>query len=191
VLDAIAVGDIALVDDYLPAGTSPARKGLPVMRSIVNTVVALRHGEHVTDAAEQAGHAAGLASRPQFERLVSKYLHSLVVQDRAAAETALEEIARTWSSTPWIRSWTDPIIKDLGMMLHGLVALGDSQWPDIGWVADGARAYSPALAEMVRSFPALTQTPTPVVTFTGPTAIANDILRDSPLRAHPTAADTA
>lgn len=181
VLEAIAVGDTALVDAYLPAGTPPAGKGLPVMRSIVNTVVALRHGEHVTAAAEQALHAAGLASRPQFERLVSGYLHALVVQDRAAAETALEEIARTWSSTPWLRAWKDPIVKDLAMMLHGLVALGRSRFDGIDRVADGARAYSPALAQMVGSVGTMPQPPTPVVAFTGPCAVANGILRERPL----------
>lgn len=181
VLDALAVGDAALVDQYLPAGTPQASKGLPVMRSIVNTVVAVRHGEHATEAAEQTLHAAGLASRPQFERLVCSYLHALLVQDRADAETALEEIARTWSSTPWLRAWKDPIVKDLGMMLHGLVVLGESHLPGIGQVADGARAYSPALTRIVGSFAELPSPPTPVVTFTGPTAIANDILRERPL----------
>lgn len=180
VLAALGLGDAALVEEYLPPDTPPSRKGRPTMRTIVNTVVALRHGEHREAAAEQALHAAGMKSSTQYERLLSRYLHALILADRAEAEIALEEITRTWSSTPWLRSWKDPIIKDLGVMLHGFVALGESRLPGIGQVAQGARACSPALAELTGSFGSLPPA-VPAITFTGACAPANELFQERPL----------
>lgn len=130
---------------------------------------------------KQSLRASERTSGPAFERLLGRYLHTVLVENRASAEVALAEIAQTWSTTPWIRSWTDPVMKDLSLMLHGLVALGEARFPGIDEVAEGARAYSPTLAQHVRGFDALRQPPRPVVIFTGRCEVANVLLAPRPL----------
>lgn len=183
VLTALGLGDVDLVEQYLPADTPPSRSGLAVMRAIVDTTVALRHGEHVEVAVERSLRASEPKSGPAFERLLGRYLHGVLVEDRASAEVALVEIAQTWSTTPWLRIWKDPVIKDLSLMLHGLVALGEMRFPGIEAVARRARAYSPALARLVGDLDSLPQPPSPVVTFTGSCEVANAVLTPRPLDA--------
>lgn len=182
-LEAIAVGDLDLAAEIFPESTPPTKRGYRFYVVATNLVRALRHAADPDPAREDAHKFLTTKSAGAFESFLAEYLLGLVDDDVDAATRLLEQISRTWSSTPWARTFArDPLHKTASLKLLGLVRLGESVAPGLAEIAATSPAWNVDLVALLADDDARNQPRQSVVRFTGASASLGAFLTPRPFQ---------
>lgn len=187
-LNALGIGDDALVTEYIPAGTPPAKAAYRLLNVEANTLSAVLHGEHVEQAAAGARKATEAKSTPQFERLLTGYLAAVVEQDERAARSTMSKILASWAKSPYNREYRDRSVHAVPLHIYGYLELGNRQfrWDPLQYAGEALLADEVLHAtKYARGLTAAEKDDVyqPTVAFHGRCSGLNQIFREHPITA--------